>query len=267
VTIVPSCHGARSPLDGLPLQAAADRAADELAAKLGKMLRDGRTRGRWTKAEVGARAGLSRSTWSDLEVRRSGAFTMSTWCRAAFAVGTDLDAFIRRASAADLPRDAVHLRNQELLIRTSQPGGWQALPEEPIDREARTSRAGDVLLVRRLAAQQPDYGLFEIFDWFDDVGGSVRDWRRRLDALERYAIGRMADDELPRTGGCWIVRATQRNRRLVDEHRGFFLSLFPGSGHAWIEALTGRPHMPAEPALLWVSVDGKRLFPARLRRS
>jgi hypothetical protein len=180
------------------------------------------------------------------------------------AIGSTLHAYFKETTAADQPRDAVHLGHQELLIRTAAPGGWHALPEEQIDREARTSRWGDVLLHRRLATVD-EYGLFEIFDWFDDVGAHTRDWQRRLDALERYAIARMRDDTLPRTSGCWIVRATLRNRRLIAEHGAFFQSRFGGSGHDWLSALGSHIPMPSQPALLWVSVDGKRLFPSRLR--
>jgi transcriptional regulator with XRE-family HTH domain len=296
-------------------QAAADRRSDELAGQLGRMLKDARGRRRLTQAAASEIAGLSPSTWSWLEVGRDGRVTLATWNRAATAVGSSLHAYLQDASAADQPRDAVHLRNQELILRASAPGGWQALPEAQIDREARTSRSADVLLERgaHATAQGPhatahgphatahgphatahgphatahgphatahgphatahgphatarEYALIEIWDWFDDVGGAQRNWDRRLDAVERYAIARMAGEEpLPRVGGCWFVRATQRNRRLVKEHRHFFRARFPGSGSAWLMALTTREaSMPDKAALLWVTVTGDRLFPARL---
>jgi transcriptional regulator with XRE-family HTH domain len=248
-----------------PAQAAADRAADELAARLGRMLLDGRRRLAITQAAAAARAGLSPGTWSNLEHERDARVTLATWNRAALAVGGVLDAHIKGTSAAGLPRDSVHLRNQELLARTAAAGRWRTLPEEQIDREARTSRWADVLLHRRLAGFD-EYGLIEIFDWFDDVGGSMRDWQRRLDALERYAIARMRDDMLPRTGGCWLLRATARNRRLVADHGSVFGARFAGvgTGHAWLQALTTTAPMPDRPALLWVSIDGTRLQPVRL---
>jgi transcriptional regulator with XRE-family HTH domain len=296
-------------------QAAADRRSDELAGQLGRMLKDARGRRRLTQAAASEIAGLSPSTWSWLEVGRDGRVTLATWNRAATAVGSSLHAYLQDASAADQPRDAVHLRNQELILRASAPGGWQALPEAQIDREARTSRSADVLLERgahatahgphatahgphatahgphatahgphatahgphatahgpHATAHGPhvtarEYALIEIWDWFDDVGGAQRNWDRRLDAVERYAIARMAGEEpLPRVGGCWFVRATQRNRRLVKEHRHFFRARFPGSGSAWLMALTTREaSMPDKAALLWVTVTGDRLFPARL---
>lgn len=248
-----------------PLQAGADRASTDLARRLGRMLRDARQGRALTQAQASERAGISRSRWSDLETGRDHRSTIATLNRAAHAVGGGLDAHVRQASAAQQPRDAVHLRNQELVIRAALGGGWQALPEEPIDREARTSRMADVLLHRRRPLEPAEYALIEVLDWFGDVGEPVRDWSRRLAALERYAIARMRpDDPLPRTGGCWIVRATQRNRRLIAEHRLFFAARFPGSSRAWLNCLTqpGR-QVPREPGLLWVSVAGERIFPVR----
>lgn len=249
-----------------PLQAAADRQSDELAARLGLMLRDARQQRRITQREASHIAGLSPSTWSWLEKARDGRVTLATMGRAAIALGSSLNVYLKQASAAGQPRDAVHLRNQELVLRTAEPGRWQALPEEMIDREARTSRAADVLLCRAIRGQATCYVLIEIWDWFADVGESARDWGRRLDAVERYAIARMVgDDPLPITSGCWVIRATQRNRRLVNEHRAFFRSRFPGSASAWLAAL-GNPAapMPGQPAILWATVNGDRLFASRL---
>lgn len=249
-----------------PMQVAADEASQALMRKLGLMLRDGRRRSRARQLDASAKAGISRSEWSGLELGRKSA-TLATWNRAAFAMGGSLEAYIKQASAADRPRDAVHLRHQELVIRAALGGGWQALPEELIDREARTSRAVDVLL-RRTGARdgRSEYALCEVWDWLDDVGAAVRDMTRRLEAADRYAVARMRGDEpLPRVGGFWLVRATQRNRALIAEHRHFFRARFPGSGRAWLAALTNAAvPMPAEPALLWVDVGGTRLFAARL---
>lgn len=197
---------------------------------------------------------------------RDGRVTFATVNRAAMSLGTDLRAYIEQASGASQPRDATHLRNQELIMKTATMGGWTALPESALDRDARTSRAADVLLQRRL-----EYAITEVWDWFDDVGAALRDWDRRLDALERYAIARLGREvergehlELPMISGCWVVRATLRNRGLVAEHRHIFRARFAGSGQAWLAALTSPRPMPSRPALLWVSVDGRRLFPARL---
>jgi len=80
------------------------------------------------------------------------------------------------------------------------------------DLEAGRSSGATLRTISRSAAA----ALWSVTDWIDDVGAIVRDFVRRVDAVERYAIARMLPDEqLPRTGGCWVVRATQRNRRLT----------------------------------------------------
>jgi hypothetical protein len=73
------------------------------------------------------------------------------------------------------------------------------------------------------------------------------------------------DAQPPRIGGCFVVRATNRNRSLIRDHRHFFGARFPGSGHQWLGALTDPAvQMPREPALIWAEVNGERLFPSRL---
>lgn len=147
----------------------------------------------------------------------------------------------------------------------SRPGGWAGLGEEAIDRNVGRSRFGDVLLERTSKAGR-EYALMEVIDWFDDVGAPSRDWQRRLDAVERRAIARMRPDEgLPSVSGCWVVRATRRNRQLITEHRNFFGGRFPGSSRAWLAALANQNvAMPSASALLWVDVGGTRIFAAHL---
>ncbi|MEP7361370.1 MAG: helix-turn-helix transcriptional regulator [Chloroflexota bacterium] len=248
------------------VQVAADDATQALQKKLGRSLKDGRARHGWTQLEAAARAGLSRSEWSTLELGRRPS-TVLALNRAAHALHSGLSAYLEQISAADLPRDAVHLRHQELVIKTARPGGWGSLPEAQLGQDARTSRWVDVLLERRRAHSATEYCACEIWDWLADVGGSVRDFARRVEALGRYGITRMRGDEPPPyASGFWVLRATRRNRQLVTEHRNFFDGRFPGSGHAWLAALASpAAPMPMEPALLWVSVRGDRLFPARLR--
>jgi transcriptional regulator with XRE-family HTH domain len=241
--------------------AGAVRHATELAKKLGRMLRDARMASGLTQSQAAQRAGISQGTWSKLELTGNSRFTLATFDRAGMAVEAPLDAYFRHSSAANAPHDVVHLGNQNLVIRTAAAGGWHSLPEHPIDREVRSSRAADVLLQRGL-----EYALADIWDWFDDVGAAQRAWHRRLDAVERYAIARMVgDDPLPRVSGIWVVRATQRNTQLINENRHFFRAAFPGSPDAWLRALSEpATPMPAEAALVWVTVKGDRLFASRL---
>ena len=245
----------------------ADRHATDLAARLGAALRDARKRLRLTQRQGALRAGIDQTTWSRLETNRDSGFTLLTWDRAAHAVGTTLNAFLPQASAADLPRDAVHLRNQELVLRVASAGGWRGVPEQALDADLTRSRHGDVVLTRRRAtAAAHEVCLIEVVDWVANAGESVRDFQRRLAALDRYAVARMRPaDAVPISGGCWLLRATRRNRELINEHRHFFRSRFPGSGRTWLAALTSTAApMPADPALLWVDVGGTRIFPSRL---
>jgi transcriptional regulator with XRE-family HTH domain len=230
------------------------------------MIRDARHAAGLTQAQAADTAGIPRSTYASVEGRGKGGVTLVTLSRAVVGARAELRAYVSGGSAGERPRDAVHLRHQELVLRVGAGGGWAGVPETAIDRDARTSRSADVVLHRAR-----EWALMEITDWVDDVGATLRDWDRRLAALEAYAIARMplpevggAEAELPIVSGCWVLRATIRNRRLVAEHRHVFRSRFPGSARAWIAALsTGRP-MPDAPALLWVRVDGSALFPSRL---
>jgi transcriptional regulator with XRE-family HTH domain len=231
------------------------------------MLRDGRATAAVTQAEAATRAGLSRGRWSDLETGRDAHATIATYSRAAAAVGGRLAAYITQTSAADQPRDTVHLGHQELIMREGRGGGWEGLAEEKLDADAQRSRWADVVLHRTAPDGQDEYALWDVRDWLEDVGATVRDFQRRLEALDQYAVAHMrgAEGTLPRTGGCLVLRATTRNRRLVSEHHHFFAGRFPGSGRAWPRALRDRhAPLPTKPALIWVAVRGDRLYPARL---
>ncbi|MFI5254766.1 MAG: hypothetical protein ACHQ15_04845 [Candidatus Limnocylindrales bacterium] len=188
---------------------------------------------------------------------------MLEWTRVARAANSDLRAYLERATAADQPRDAVHLRAQELIVRTASLGGWQAHPERAIDLDPGRSRAVDLVLTRR-----PELALIEVFDWMEDAGEAFRSWDRRLASVEARAIALAppgTDATALRTSGVWVMRATHTNRPLVRDHRALFKARFPGSGAAWLRALAERDRsMPETPALLWISVNGSRLFPARL---
>jgi hypothetical protein len=247
-----------------PAQVASDNHADHVARQLGRSLRDLRSGSRRTRASIAAKAGMPRSSYATLEGDGEGGVSLRAMSRAATAAAGELHAYISAASAADQPRDAVHLRHQELVLATAAAGGWTGVPETALDRDAQTSRAVDVLLRRG-----HEWVIVEVWDWFADVGAALRDWDRRLAVLEAYAIARMPPDHsaevtVPTIGGIWVVRATARNRRLLAAHRHVFQSRFPGSAKAWLGALTGADVIPAQPTILWVRVDGSALFPSRL---
>jgi transcriptional regulator with XRE-family HTH domain len=250
-----------------PLHVAADARAADLARALGRALRDARVRRGLRQIDVGALSALSDSTISELERGLGHDVSLLAWTRAARAAGTDLRAYLEAASAASSPRDAVHLRNQELVIKVAAQGGWRARPEASIDRDPARSRSADVLLKRERGAFI-EHLFVDIWDWFDDVGSSLRSFERSLARVETYAIATVppsaAGDAL-RVSGLWVVRATTRNRQLLAAHRHLFRARFPGNGGRSLKALTD-PSIPPpqESAWLWVSVSGDRLFRARL---
>jgi hypothetical protein len=219
------------------------------------------------QVDVGAIAALSGSTISELERGLGHDVSLLAWSRAARAAGTDLRAYLEAASAARSPRDTVHLRNQELVIKVAAIGGWRARPEASIDRDPARSRSADVLL-RRQRARLVEHLFVDIWDWFEDVGSSLRAFGRALARVEAQAIASLppaapADDI--RVSGLWIVRATTQNRQLLAAHRHLFRARFPGSGARALKALTDlSTPAPEESSWLWVSVPGDRLFGARL---
>jgi transcriptional regulator with XRE-family HTH domain len=92
------------------LQVRADAHADSLAAYLGKALRDTRTFNGASQLKVADAAGMAVSTVSEAERGNGSNFTLLTWSRLAAAAGSELRSYLERASAADQPRDAAHLR-------------------------------------------------------------------------------------------------------------------------------------------------------------
>jgi transcriptional regulator with XRE-family HTH domain len=245
-----------------PSQAAADARSEEIAVFLGRALKDARGRSGELQGDLSEKAGVAQSTFSEAEHGKGASFSLAVWVRMCRAVGSDLRAYLDQVSGADQPRDHVHLRNQELIAQSGQAGGWTIRAEAAIDRDPSRTRSADVLLTR-----PGEHAIFEVIDWFDDVGATLRGWERRVARVGERAIAGMsvAQDGLPRACGCWVVRRTQRNRDLVAAHPAIFRASFPGSARRWLAALTDpATPMPDTPALLWVTVAGDRLIPANL---
>jgi transcriptional regulator with XRE-family HTH domain len=252
-----------------PAQVASDDAASELMRELGRALRDARRKVRLTQEALAAQAGVVQGTISALERGRTTTISLLVVVRAARAVGTTLHAYLENTSSAREPRDIAHLRAQALLVELARLGGWHAIPEAAIDDAAERSRAVDALLERARPAEAVEVAVMEVIDWFADLGASLRAWDRRLARVERQTIALRTRDGaagtlVPRASGCWVVRATQRNRTLVSELRALFAVRFTGSGREWLEALGTQAPMPAAPALLWISVRGDRIWASRL---
>ncbi len=147
-----------------------------------------------------------------------------------------------------------------------------ATPEVTIDDAARGTRSLDLWLQRTRPGESPivEVAAIEVFDWFEDVGAALRDWDRRLAKVEQRAVARLTREHppsgatiVPVVSGCWVVRATVRNRGLVRDHAHLFAAKFPGDARAWIDALGSEAPMPSQSGLLWAAVDGSRVFAAR----
>ncbi len=199
---------------------------------------------------------------SEIERGHGAAASIETWSCLAAAVGEQLVGFLERAPGADQPRDMEHLRRQSALIELATRGGWTAHPELAIDPELPRSRAIDVALVRVASREAV---AVEIWDWFDDIGASLRGLDAKVSTLE-LRVASLApepltaeDDEEARTPsgewrvrGLFVVRATRRNRVLVAELRPLFAARFDGSSVAWLRALRSpTAPMPTGHGLLW----------------
>ena len=187
---------------------------------------------------------------------------MATWASAAEAVDEQLVAFLEHVSGATRPRDYEHLKRQQLIVRTAPKGGWQPMPELPIDAKAIRSRSVDVFLRRD---DRHEAVVVEVWDWFADVGEAMRGLDGKTAAAKRMLEDRR--DGAWRVGGLWVVRGTRRNRQLVGELRELFASKFPGFPAAWLAALNDPASpMPSPSGFLWTDVRDTRLITARWSR-
>jgi len=228
----------------------------ELAQRAGIVLRDNRRARGLTQRQASDRAGVSQGFWSLLERGGGTTASLETLAACAAAIGGRWTAFLEAAPGTDLPRDIVHLRGQQTIIAFAKPGGWRARVEAGIDPLARRSRAIDVCLDR---ASSAEIAVVELFDFIADGGDAMRG------LADKVAAVRVGTNTDARIQGLFVLRATRRNRELVGRLGDVIRSRFPGSSAAWVAALSrlDRP-MPQADGLIWVSVDGARLFPARL---
>jgi transcriptional regulator with XRE-family HTH domain len=180
-------------------QVQADERAGQLAAFLGRSLLDARRKRALTQAMAAERAGISQSAWSSLERGRGAGISLRVWERACDAVYADLRAYLEGASAAEQPRDAAHLRQQELVARIAAGGGWS------VGSEAAIGGAGVADLVLRRPSET---ALVEIWNWFADVGDALpflgpqaRATRGKRRTKGLGMLGRARHTPQPRPGG------------------------------------------------------------------
>jgi hypothetical protein len=99
--------------------------------------------------------------------------------------------------------------------------------------------------------------LVEVWNWFDDVGGSIRSLDGKKAALRGRLKARAEDGEGTWTIRClFVVRRTRRNERLVREVRAVFAARFPASSGAWLGALTDPARLvPSEDGFVWSTAN------------
>jgi transcriptional regulator with XRE-family HTH domain len=227
----------------------------EQLARLGREVRRSRERRRLTQAQLGARVGLSRPTVSAIERGLGGGHTLDTWQRLGLALGCPLRVELGR-DVLEGPADAGHLAIQELVLRVARRAGWRGafeLPTKPLE----PWRSTDVGLIDEERGWRI---LVECWNTISDLGAAVRSSDRKLADSRGLAAVRAGGAAPARVAGCWVVRASVRNRRLVSAYPELFATRFPGSSRAWVEALGGHGDPPAEPGLVWASTDASRLY-------
>jgi len=229
----------------------------EQLVQLGASLRQSRIRRKWTQDDLAKRAGVSRSSASRIERGLGGGQTLDSWQRLALAAGTSLVVKLQRDPLADTA-DAGHLAIQELVLRLGRRAGFPR-SFELATRPAEPWRSTDVGLRddrRRVLI------LCECWNTFGDIGAAARSSGRKLAEAAEYAAA-IWGRQPHRIAGCWIVRATRRNRELVRRYPEIFTSRFPGSSRGWVAALTQGVDAPIEPGLAWCDIDATRLIPWR----
>ena len=236
------------------LVAEAARRNREQTARLGGRVRDARMRRRVTQQQLAERVGLSRSTISAMERGLGGGLTLDAWQRVAVALDIRLNIDLARDPIEE-PTDAGHLRIQELVLRLGRAAGYHG-SFELATRSANAARSTDVGLRddrRRFLT------FVECWNTIGDLGAAARSSDRKL--AEAEALGIALGGERPhRVAGCWVVRATARNRELVRRYPEIFAARFPGSSLGWVRALTLGTPPPGEQGFVWCDVATTRLF-------
>jgi hypothetical protein len=199
------------------------------------------------------------STISDVERGRGASLSLDVWHRTFLALDRDLH-FDATRDPRQEPADAGHLAVQELILRLARASGRAGSFELPT-KPSEAWRSTDVCI--------RDDGnraliLVECWNTLGDVGAAARSTNRKL--AEADALAAAVTGQRPyRVTGCWVLRATKRNRELVTRYPELFNARFPGSSSGWVRALQDGAAPPEEIGLLWTDVASTRLFPWRRR--
>ena len=195
----------------------------EQLAGLGGEIRHSRRRRRLTQTALASRVAVAQSTISRLERGHGGSLSLDVWQRVFLAVDRRLVVDSPRDPRQE-PEDAGHLAIQELVLGLGRAAGYRAsfeLPTRMIDPSCSTDVGLRHDTERRLI-------LVECWNTFGDLGAAARSTSRKLaEAVEpATALGGQRPYSV---AGCWVIRATTRNRLLVGRYPELFASRFPGS--------------------------------------
>ena len=235
----------------------ADRRTREQRTHLGGDIRESRRRRHWTQAQLAERAGIDRQVLGRIE-RGSTRLDLDVLQRVGLALDRRLDVSFGR-DPFEATADAGHLAMQELVLRLGRTNDFRGT-FELATRPAEPWRSIDVVLaspIRRLVI------LVDCWNTFGDLGAAARNTARKAAELEAIAAGRWGEDVT--VAVVWVVRATARNRALVERYPEIFASRFPGSSRAWVRALLSGEPPPAGAGLVWCDVAATRVFEWRRR--
>jgi transcriptional regulator with XRE-family HTH domain len=232
VAIMPGVRRTRLAID------ATLRARDQ-RMRVGAEIRTMRERRGWTRTELARRAGIGRMVESRVE-RGTTNLDLDVLQRIGIALGRPLLVTFGRDVHAP-PVDAGHLAIQELVLRLGREAGYSGSIELPT-RPAEPWRSVDVGLAAPAGHRMI---LAECWNTFGDIGAAARSTNRKRAELEDLAVGRWGGDAS--VGVVWIVRATARNRALLQRYPEVFKARFPAYSRGWVAALTQGTTPPAEP--------------------
>jgi transcriptional regulator with XRE-family HTH domain len=210
------------------IAAEASRRTRELCARIGGELRRSRRRRRMSQATVARIAGVSQSAVSRFEAGRAPHTSVELLIRVALILEQTVRVELSRDPREE-PADAGHLAIQELALRLARQTGRRAT-FELATKPAEPWRSTDVGIrddSHRVLI------LLECWNTMGDVGSAARATTRKMAEAEQLAVV-FGGEEPYRVAGCWVMRATSRNRELVARYPEVFAAL------SWIVGRLGR---------------------------
>jgi transcriptional regulator with XRE-family HTH domain len=239
------------------LSVEATRRTSEQRIRIGGEIRTMRERRGLTRIELARRAGIGRMVESRVE-RGATNLDLDVLQRIGLAMGRPLVVTFGR-DLLEAPADAGHLAIQELVLRVGSAAGYTGTFELPT-RPSEPWRSVDVGLTSTVRRRMI---LVECWNTFGDVGAAARSTNRKAIELQDLSVGQWGEDA--QVGVVWVVRATARNRALLQRYPEVFDARFPASSRAWLTALTEGATPPGNAGLVWCDVGATRLFEWRRR--